>query len=78
MCHARTDGATAPVPAGAIHSVRNAGTGNAAERATYVLEKESRSSGWSSDPAVLYNHRPATTGALRHITADDGSPVLRL
>jgi hypothetical protein len=39
MCHARTDGATAPVPAGAIHSVRNVGTGNAAELATYVVEK---------------------------------------
>lgn len=27
------------VPAGAIHAVRNAGSGNAAELATYVVEK---------------------------------------
>jgi len=27
------------VPAGVIHAVRNVGTGNAAELATYVVEK---------------------------------------
>jgi quercetin dioxygenase-like cupin family protein len=27
------------VPAGAVHSVRNVGSGNAAELATYVVEK---------------------------------------
>lgn len=27
------------VPAGAVHAVRNAGSGNAAELATYVVEK---------------------------------------
>jgi mannose-6-phosphate isomerase-like protein (cupin superfamily) len=27
------------VPAGAIHAVRNVGSGNAAELATYVVEK---------------------------------------
>lgn len=28
-----------PVPAGTIHAVRNIGSGNAAELATYVVEK---------------------------------------
>ena len=28
-----------PVPAGAVHAVRNVGSGNAAELATYVVEK---------------------------------------
>ena len=28
-----------PVPAGVIHAVRNVGSGNAAELATYVVEK---------------------------------------
>jgi Cupin len=32
------------VPAGVIHAVRNVGSGNAAKLATYVVEKESRSS----------------------------------
>ena len=32
------------VPAGTIHSARNVGTGNAAELATYIVEKDSRSS----------------------------------
>jgi hypothetical protein len=27
------------VPAGTVHAARNAGTGNAAELATYILEK---------------------------------------
>ena len=35
-CHA---GDALTVPAGAIHAVRNAGSGNAAELATYVVEK---------------------------------------
>jgi quercetin dioxygenase-like cupin family protein len=36
-CHA---GDAPTVPAGAIHAVRNAGSGNAAELATYVIEKD--------------------------------------
>ena len=36
MCHA---GDALTVPAGAVHAVRNAGSGNAAELATYVVEK---------------------------------------
>ena len=35
-CHA---GDALTVPAGAVHAVRNAGSGNAAELATYVVEK---------------------------------------
>ena len=35
-CHA---GDALTVPAGAIHAVRNTGSGNAAELATYVVEK---------------------------------------
>jgi hypothetical protein len=35
-CHA---GGALTVPAGAIHAVRNADSGNAAELATYVIEK---------------------------------------
>jgi hypothetical protein len=37
------------VPAGAVHAVRNVGGGNATELATYVVEKASRSSPWSSE-----------------------------
>ncbi len=32
-------GEASTVPAGAVHAVRNAGSGNAAELATYVVEK---------------------------------------
>ena len=35
-CHA---GDALTVPAGAVHAVRNVGSGNAAELATYVVEK---------------------------------------
>ena len=35
-CHA---GDTLTVPAGVVHAVRNVGSGNAAELATYVVEK---------------------------------------
>ena len=35
-CHA---GDALTVPAGAVHAVRNAGSGNAAELATYIVEK---------------------------------------
>jgi quercetin dioxygenase-like cupin family protein len=37
------------VPAGAIHAVRNVGSGSAAELATSVVEKASRSSRWPSE-----------------------------
>jgi quercetin dioxygenase-like cupin family protein len=34
-----TAGEALTVPAGAVHAVRNVGSGNAAELATYVVEK---------------------------------------
>ena len=37
------------IPAGAVHTVRNVGSGNAAELATYVVEKASPSSPWSNE-----------------------------
>jgi quercetin dioxygenase-like cupin family protein len=39
------------VPAETIHAVKNVGSANAAELATYVVEKGSRSSCWSSEQA---------------------------
>ena len=41
------------VPAGTPHSARNIGGANGAELATYVVEKASRSSHWSSDKQSL-------------------------
>jgi hypothetical protein len=35
----RRDSRALTVPAGAVHAVRNVGSGNAAELATYVVEK---------------------------------------
>jgi len=43
MCNA---GDALTVPAGVVHAARNAGSGNAAELATDVVEKGSRSSRW--------------------------------
>ena len=40
------------IPAGTIHSARNVGTGRAAELATYIVEKGSRSSRWWSERTV--------------------------
>lgn len=37
------------VPPETIHAVRNVGSGNASELATYVVEKGSRSSCWSTE-----------------------------
>ena len=37
------------IPAGTIHAAKNIGSGNAAELATYIVEKGSRSSCWVSD-----------------------------
>jgi quercetin dioxygenase-like cupin family protein len=42
------------VPAETIHAVKNVGSGNAAELATYVVEKGSRSSCWPSERPVRY------------------------
>ena len=42
------------VPAGAVHAVRNVGSGNAAELATYVVEKGKPILTWSSD-----HHQPS-------------------
>jgi quercetin dioxygenase-like cupin family protein len=41
------------VPAGVIHAVRNVGSSNAAELATYVVERASRSSRRSSERQPL-------------------------
>jgi quercetin dioxygenase-like cupin family protein len=51
-------GDTLTIPAGAIHAVRNVGSGNAAELATYVVEKKAaphagRVSASPSSPAAL-------------------------
>ena len=40
------------IPAGTIHAVKNVGSGNAAELATYIVEKGSRSLCWSSERRV--------------------------
>jgi quercetin dioxygenase-like cupin family protein len=40
------------VPAETIHAVKNVGTANGAELATYVVEKGSRSSSWPSERRV--------------------------
>jgi quercetin dioxygenase-like cupin family protein len=51
------------VSAGAIHAVRNVGSGDAAELAAYVVKKGSRSSCWPSErqpgAAILARPRPA-------------------
>ena len=40
------------VPAGTVHAAKNVGSGNAAELATYIVEKGSRSLCWSSERRV--------------------------
>ena len=39
MAEQQVAGVKRTIPAGAIHAVRNVGSGNAAELATYVVEK---------------------------------------
>jgi hypothetical protein len=53
------------IPAGAIHSARNVGTGRAAEPATYIVEKGSRSSRWWSEHAREHSR----LGGLRAVLA---------
>jgi hypothetical protein len=50
------------VPAGAVHAVRNVGGGNAAELATNVVEKASRSSAWSSESQPCGDDYPFLAG----------------
>jgi hypothetical protein len=81
--HTFNAGDALTVQAGAIHEVRNVASGNAAELATYVVEKESRSSRWPSDPVLSVQPSPRGSaiqakGGLRHRVADDGSQVLCL
>ena len=53
------------VPAETIHAVKNVGTGNAAELATYVVKKGSRSSYWPSERRRTQNEVRAAFGSLR-------------